>query len=95
MNVNFAITPCSGKSNLNAFAFSILLTPLRLLRKFALCVTRVPIFIHSVRLHVATGHCGPSLLIFWVSRSGFAEGQDFCGATDCRWIHCSLIFKKS
>jgi hypothetical protein len=68
LKVNFAITPCSGKGNLNAFTFSVLLTPLRLIRKFALCVALVPIYISSVRLQGATGHCGPSLLL-WISES--------------------------
>ena len=30
MNVNFAVTPCSGEGNLNAFTFSILFNSLTL-----------------------------------------------------------------
>lgn len=100
VNVNFLIKPCSGEGKLNAFTFSVLLTPLRLICKFAHCVRRVPIYISSVRLQGATGHCGPNLLLWvsetceiWGSRSGFAEGQDFCGAPLCPWVYCSLIFQ--
>ena len=101
MNVNFGITRCSGTDNLNAFTFSVLLTQLRLIGKFALCITTIPIYTSSVSLQSATGHCDPSLLLWvsesceiWGSRSGLDEVQDFCGSPLCHWVHCSLIFQK-